>query len=525
VLTLVSLFLPWQRAPCSTADSFDQSSCGQSIDGWSAVGEVAALSALLLVVLAAVALLRPLLADQLPLGQAALAVAFFTAGVVAQTRLDARQDVVGGRQFGLAYGTYLGIAAALLAVVAAAALRSDELELFPAVRAWPACACGLGLLAVLLLPWTKTALATETSSTSFERLGVAIAPGAIAMALVVRFLAVRSQVERANREALVLAAAVLLFVGGAVAVDRPTTDRSPAWIGLGVAAGMLAFTLADRPGFAVRRSWLAAGLVAGPALLAAGLFAPWERACYSGNQLARLGISGQCVSRNGWELETSVALLLALALVSVLLPLALAELSRTELAVGVALLVATLGFRLDLGDHGGVQVEPAYGAFVGFAAAALLVVLALSGVRVRGVDWSRRATAVPGAALGAAYVAAVVLPWWDVLPSGVWSTFAPGLARLSWMTVAAALLAIRLSYLWATRLSQHTRQADELVVLPLALVALVVLDALRYGLGDLTWNTALLGAFALALVVLGLVERAGGFERVHVPDPLRLDRI
>ena len=62
-------------------------------------------------------------------------------------------------------------------------------------------------------------------------------------------------------------------------------------------------------------------------------------------------------------------------------------------------------------------------------------------------------------------------------------------------------------------------------MLPLALVSLAALDALRYGLGELTWNTALLGGLAVALSALGLVERVGGFDQVHVPEPLRLDRI
>ena len=110
---------------------------------------------------------------------------------------------------------------------------------------------------------------------------------------------------------------------------------------------------------------------------------------------------------------------------------------------------------------------------------------------------------MPGVLLGAAYVTAIVLPWWGVLPDGVWSTFAAGLARLSWMTLAAALLAVRLSYGWATRLAPRGwRGTDELVALPLVLTTFVALDAGRRGLDELSWNTALLGGLAIALLGL-----------------------
>ena len=95
------------------------------------------------------------------------------------------------------------------------------------------------------------------------------------------------------------------------------------------------------------------------------------------------------------------------------------------------------------------------------------------------------------------------------------------------MTLAAALIGVRLACLWATRLSRPGAAPDttELVALPLVLVSLAVLDVLRRGLDDLAWNTALLGGLAVAMAVLGYVEREGGFQRVHVPDVLRIDRV
>jgi hypothetical protein len=548
VLTLASLFMPWQRAGCSDGggDPFapDTGSsaglanlflgnCQPPIDGWSSVGEVATLAAVLLVALAALTVARPQLESRLPLAQAAGAVAFFTIALVAHTRLDARRPTFADAGFHTAYGTYVGAAAALLALAAACVLRRDELALTPTGSAWVPIAGGLGLLTVLLVPWTEVVIATEGSEPDrIESLGVAAAAGVPAAVLALRFLVIRwRDADAARVEGLVLSAAMLLFVGGAVAVDTPVSDRPAAWVGLGIAVALLGLVLAERPweSIRLRPTWLAAGAGAALVLLGVSLFLPWQRACYEDESVLRdIGASGRCLTANGWRPEeAALGMVVALALVAVVLALALRAFSRTELAFGLALLVATLGFGLETGNSGGVELEVVYGAVVGFVAAAVLVGLALAPVRIHAVDWSGRRTAVPGVLLGAAYVALVVLPWWNVLPDGVWSTFSPGLARLSWMTLAAALLALRLAYSWATRLapSGAPRSTEELVLLALALTSLVVLDALRRGLDDLTWNTALLGSLAVALTVLGLVERAGGFDRVHVPDLLRIDRV
>ena len=140
-LALVSLYLPWQSAPNGVDGSFGLlSTVGpQHVDGWSTVGNLLALAALLVIALAGLALVRPLLDKQLRLGQAALALAFLTAAVLAETRHDAQQHAPTlEATFHTAYGTYVGLAAALVALGAAAVHRRDDLEdLRYDPRAWP----------------------------------------------------------------------------------------------------------------------------------------------------------------------------------------------------------------------------------------------------------------------------------------------------------------------------------------------------------------------------------------------------
>src|SRR5262249_42343015 len=152
----------------------------------------------------------------------------------------------------------------------------------------------------------------------------------------------------------------------------------------------------------------------------------------------------------------------------------------------------------------------------------VLVVLALAALRPHAPG---RRLALAPAAVGLVYVAVVVLPWWGVLPDGTWSTFSRAFAGLSWETVAAALVGIRLVRLSVARAAGGPRSADEPVTLPLALAALAALDAIRLRELGLTWNTVVLVALSGILLAFGVVERAGGLRGLDEPEFLRIDRI
>lgn len=552
-LLLVSLNLPWQEAPCggSTASYFsgDQGTTAglrnlfadscfyHRVDGWSSVGQVAALSALLLAFLAAAALARPKLRERLPLGQCALATAYFTSALVVQTRLDARQTGRGlaGGHFHYAYGAYVGVAAGILALLGAAVLRRDELLFYPPRRAWAALGGAVALLAAFLLPWTTSRLFWSSTSSGagaavhLSSLGIADASGVIAAVAALRFVVVRwRDGAEAWLERSALSATALLFVAAAFTVSFTATRAYGAWSGLALAAAIVLLTLVDRPRSksVVWPPWQTIGAGAALAVFVTSLFLPWQQACYPARrEFAQLGVSGRCISSNGWTLETSVAVLLALGLVVVALAPRLLSISSTELGVGFALLVATLGFRLETGLSDGVRFNLGYGSIIGLAAAALVVGLALARSRLPRINANRAVTALPAIVVSAAYVAVVVLPWWNVLPSQLWSVLVISLTRISWMTIAAALLGLRLACLWVARLEDDSRSADELIVLPIGLAVLAVLDAVHFGIADITWNTGILEGLAVSLAVLGAIEGAGGFQKVRIPGILRIDRI
>src|SRR5439155_11411965 len=158
--------------------------------------------------------------------------------------------------------------------------------------------------------------------------------------------------------------------------------------------------------------------------------------------------SGRCFSTNGWiSTVGSVTALLAIALViAAFAPRRLAA-SMIEFAAGIGLLVATLGFALRDQPGGGVHAWFGYGAKIGFGAAALLVVLALASLRPVVFDQRRALARLVPIAACCAYLAAVVLPWWGVLPRGL--QLALRFGPISWLTIAGVLLAIRLLCAWA----------------------------------------------------------------------------
>jgi hypothetical protein len=533
---LASLYLPWQELPCGNVAgtprlfgcSFDR------VEGWSRVGDVAALASLLLIVSAGAACVWPRFRPRLPLGQSALLLAYFTFAVAAETRRESRQTAAqlrraspgaGGIHFHVAYGLYVGVAGASIALLAAALISREALRLRPAPRQATAIPLAVGLLVSLLLPWEHVRLPNYAQ---ISGLGIVDPAGAIAAVLAIRLLVVCWRRERRQLELIAIALGILLFVVAAITVGFGFVRDYGAWAGL--AAAVLLALVALTGGASIRAPEpialaVVASAVAG-AVVVASLFLPWQTACYGRTaELSALGVSGRCISSNGLGLLGSVTAVLTIALVGALLVPTLRALQTVELAAALALVVATRGFQLQTGSEGGVQFGFGYGSYIGFAAVATLVALALARSRRATRGRKMALPALLAVALAVAYVAVVALPWWDVLPDGLWSTFWRDLAAVSWLTLASGLLGLRLIRLWAQQARGVSSHAEELVGLSLVLVALAILDAIPHRDPQLTWNVAVLLGLTVPLTVLAVIEERGGLSKAQIPALLRIDRL
>ncbi len=524
---LASLYLPWLESSASHPSSIDLfSPTPATVDGWSSeVGAAAALSALLLVGAAIAGQLRPRLADRLPLSQCALLAFYFEIAVGAQARSTADQRRLGrtNLHFHYAYGAYVGVAAAIVVLLAAVAswrapdrpkpmARRDQ-----ALRVAALVPAG-GLLVALLLPWERYDAPIRLS---FR--GIA-SPAGIAAAAVTIWLLVDwwSSPRGARGARVALAATTTLFAGAAIgSAVFPGTHVYGAWIGLGTAVALLALVVADaglrrppRPsayGFAM-------GVAGG--LLIASLFLPWQEYCYPrATDFGR--VSGRCISTDGWSTVGTAAAALAIVLILMAVARLHGVLSVGELTAGIALLVATLGFTLIEGGDKTFRFGFAYGSTVGFAAAALLVALAALRLRPTTVDRSRLVRLVPIAAC-VAYLVLVVLPWWDVLTRDGQSALR--FATPSWLTIAGLVVAVRLVRAWSAQVARASASIW-LVFLPLGLLALAAVDLFRLRDGGISWGGGLVVALSLLLVLFGWVEQRDGLDSLRVPEILRVDRL
>jgi hypothetical protein len=533
----MSLCLPWQELPCGNVGgtaslfgcSFDR------VDGWSRVGDAAALASLLLIVTASAAWAWPRCRPRLPLAQSALLLAYFMIAVAAETRREGRQTAAqlrlasrgaGGVHFHLAYGLYVGFAGVSIALLAAALVSREALRVRPAPRHLLAFVLAVGLLVSLLLPWEHAAL---SGFRQVSELGVVAPSGVIAAVLAIRLLVVCWQEEQRQPELVGVALGVLLFVVATITVGFGSVRDYGAWIGLAAALLLAVVAVTGSASIAtfgpVTRT-MAASAVAG-AVSVASLFLPWQTACYGHTADWRsLGISGRCISSNGLGLLGSVTAVLTIALVAVLLVPTVRVLQALELAAGLALVVATRCFQLETGSEGGISFRFGYGSYIGFAAVATLVALALARSRrpIRGLKTAL--SALLPLALAVTYVAVVVVPWWDVVPNRLWSTFWRDLAAVSWLTLTSGLIGLRLVRLWAQRARGVSTHAQELVALSLVLVALAMLDAMPHRAPHhLTWNLAVLLGLTVPLTLFALVEERGGVRNIRIPALLRIDRI
>ena len=496
-LLLVSLYLPWQRLSTDVSE-FNLFADSLTFDAWQngGVAPATALAALWMIGLSALTWARPGLVSRLPLGRSALLAAYFAVAVAVETR-SVGMVRIGTDEFAdldFAHGAYLGIGAAVALVFGAAVFRWGELEMYRSPRLGVAVVLASGLLVAFLLLWERFA--------DFEYVGISAAAANVAAVS-----AVWMPAARAPRLLAILAA--LFTVAAFSTTVSPSAREYGAWIGLGFSVGLVVFALSGgvrRPDID-RVPWTRLVTGAAAVLLVASFFLPGQEFCYPPGSLGPT--SGGCVQLNGWSggEAPAGAAVLAIALVMVELGRLRRAPPTAELAAGIGLLVATLGFLVRDGE-----VRLAYGYWVGVLSAAVIVVLAAMRLRRPRLDL-RLAPVV----VCLAYLAVVVPTLWGVYPYNSPQTF--WFAGFSWTWVAGMLLALTLIRLWLER-SPDTRL---LVLVPVALAALATLDIVL--IEHLTWGGGIVLGLCALLALCALIEQRGGLGELRIPEILRVDRL
>jgi hypothetical protein len=525
-LLLVSLYLPWQETPCTSGQGFGSVqgllrgfSLGcMSLDGWSSgIGSVAAIVCLAAVAVAAAAL-RSSHARGLPLLGCALSVAYFGLAVGAAVRSGASQQQLTGRGTGLhyAYGAYVGLAAVLVALLAAVAALPQITGLGSRARV-AASGAFLGVLVSLLLPWEQFTLGVVR----WRYLGIESPPGVVAAVAALFGLHVM-WTQRGVISTRVLAGMTALFCGATVAAVATQFDSRlayGAWIGLSATAALAFLSLrggVQLRGFTLNR-WSVIAPVATSALFLGALFLPWAKTCVPNNK-AFGADAGACMTSSAWWLTAgSASALVAIALAAYFLAARNLGVSVHELAATFAVLVATVGFEITADNN----TDLAYGSIIGFICAASLVALSAARARPRRLALDLAPLPIAGLTACAGYLVLVVLPWWHALQPRSTLTFAP----LSWLTILGVVLAVHLMARWVRQMSRSQQATESLVLLPFALLALAAADLVAQRDREINWGGGIVVSLSLLLALLGEVARQGRVRDFRIPEILRVDRL
>jgi hypothetical protein len=252
-----------------------------------------------------------------------------------------------------------------------------------------------------------------------------------------------------------------------------------------------------------------AAAVAAASLLVFSMFLPWQKICGPG--------SGACATYSGWTLADSAT---AGGLVVILLVLLLGfRRLFVELAVGAAIYVTAAGFATTQPHE---HANLGYGAPLGFAGAALLLVAAVRRLPTVPTGQKRRLTRLLPTVACLGFLALPI--------ATLTERFAPRLdfdspwRYWSWLGVAGILVALRLLGRWVG----GPKADDELVLLPLALLVLTVFAVIltRRTFGTVSWESWASIGICLLLTVLGWLERSGGLENFRVPEEIwRVDQL
>jgi len=466
--------------------------------GWGTFGQAAAIAAVALGFLAVVSLIRPELEGALPIGGCAIALATLAlvnaADDWAHAIYWAGDD---GFTAHLSTGAYVGGAAALAALLSAAWVSHDDIPELG--KAAAATLLTIGLVAAYVLPALNVNPDRLKESGLFQSVGLGSYGPAI-MLLIASFgltfwFGATPPIRRVSAAAVVL----VLAIGGFSILGTHVHWPYEAWLAIGCATGLLLLAVATsderRAAWPARRDALALG---GAALLFVSLFLSWETRCSP-----RPG--GSCFVYNGW----SGGLVGGLVAIFVVLLLGFRRFSP-EFAVAVAIYVLALGVASTV--HGSLS----YGAFLGFAGAALLLLAV-------GLHLPRKLPR-PGAWLVpvVASVAFVAIPV-ATFTQRLWTDSGFGAWQLHLLEAAAIVLGLRLIGGWLSGRAPD----DELLLVSTALLALTGLDLwatqdIRF-ISGADWLSL---ALSIVLVALGWLGRRRGVNNFRIPDEIwRIDRI
>jgi len=523
---VVSLYLPWYEVRNEGMGILSVVGIGSgTADGWATTaGMAASLAAVAVVIAAAATLVRPgLFDDRLPLVPLALTLGYLGIATLVALRanemLSQAANQLGHLHHHYSYGAYLGVASAAVALLTAAILGGARLRPRPTSVELVAGALSVGLLVAFLLPWATAAFG-RSETISFPGVNSAV----VVLAAAGICLLIGSSLR--SGRAVYLAAAIAVLTGAAVqglgVVDTTRIDYG-AWMALGVALALVAATAFVRPQTRPALPALAGALTAAAAgVFVVALFLPWQEFCAPGGGSLGHGL-GSCIATTGWTTGEPGAVAGTLALVLVLAAFVATwrTAAAAEIALAVAILTATVGVT-QASSSGPLGWGFGYGAYVGFAAAGVLLLVAFARIRPPKLERGRVVDRLIPLAASAALLCAVALPGWSVLPDR-WSPQVD--VMQSWYATVGVVLTVHLLRRWLESAGGTSSRSEELLVLPLALLSLTALELIRERDAGVTWGGGILVGLCLVLVMFGWVEQKGGLERLRVPEILRVDRL
>jgi hypothetical protein len=317
--------------------------------------------------------------------------------------------------------------------------------------------------------------------------------------------------DAGRRWRLPVVIAVAILTGGAASGAQSTEGHLyGTWIAVACAVSLVVLEAV--------RAWpvrlpappqrLVAVRIGAAAMLLVALFLPWREFHYDGGGI------------DGWYSPPGAAAG-SLCLLLVAGPaLAVLESYVLDAAVAVVIFVSMVAtaFRED-----SFALRIGYGAFIGIAAAGILLGTALLPLRPGHVDRRRmllRAVPLVAAVL---CIVAVVLPSWYVLPDR-WQYQAVPL--YGWLAVPGVLIGLYLVRLWSLRVRGPASTGRRLTLVPLVLLTLPALELIRFRNSEVLWSAIILVGLCLLLSVCGWIDEDPGRERVRVPEEIwRVDRL